>query len=189
MDEGLEAKIRERASAADLRGAATIALEAYGPELLGYLVATCRDRAVAEEVFAMTCEDLWRGLPGFRWHCAMRTWLYVLARHAYARARRSPHDRPRIALSELGDVEARVRTATQPWLRTEVKDRFQALRDELDDDERALLVLRVDRRMSWAEIAEVLGEEGQGADARLRKRFSLLKAKLHARAGELFGDL
>ena len=81
-------------------------------------------------------------------------------------------------------MEAQIRSRTRPWLRTEVKDRFTALRDELDEPERSLLVLRVDRRMSWAEIAKVLGEDDERAVPRIRKRFSLLKAKLHERAQE-----
>ena len=189
MDEALEAKIRARAEAGDLRGAATIALEGYGGELLGYLVRLAGAPDVAEEVFAMLSEDLWSGLPAFRWSSSMRTWLYVLARNAHARYRRSPHERRRRPLSELGDVEARVRTRTRPWLRTEVKDRLSALRDELTDDERELLLLRIDRRMPWPDIAQVLGEDDAAAPARIRKRYSNLKKKLHDRARELgLGD-
>ena len=59
--------------------------------------------------------------------------------------------------------------------------------------ERPLLVLRVDRDLSWngARIAIVLGESGDGAkaSARLRKRFQLVKDKLRelARAEGLLG--
>ncbi|MCB9593261.1 MAG: sigma-70 family RNA polymerase sigma factor [Sandaracinaceae bacterium] len=182
MDDALEAGIRERATAGDLHGAATSALEGYGSEILGYLVATCGDASVAEEVFSTMSEDLWKALPAFRWESSMRTWLYVLARNAHARYRRTPHEKRRANLSALGEVEAAIRTRTRPWLRTEVKDRFTALRDELDEGERSLLVLRVDRRMPWADIAQVLGEDDANAVPRIRKRFSLLKAKLHERA-------
>ncbi len=185
MDEPLEAKIRERAGAGDLRGAATVALEGYGSELLGYLVTTAGDSSVAEEVFSMLSEDLWRGLPSFRWESSIRTWLYALARNAHHRYRRSPHERRREPLSEMGEVEARVRTRTRPWLRTEVKDRFAALRDTLSPEERELLVLRIDRRMSWADIAVVLAESDHAAVARIRKRFSNLKKKLHAAAHDV----
>lgn len=186
MDEELEPKIRARAEADDLRGAATLALEGYGPEILGWLVATTRSHEVAEEVFSMLSEDLWKGLPSFRWDASMRTWLYVLARHAHARYRRSGFEKRRRPLSELSDVEAAVRSKTRPWLRTDVKDRFRALRDELSEDDRSLLVLRVDRRMAWADVTRVIGEEGEDkkAIARVRKRFSLLKERLHRRAQE-----
>ncbi len=185
MDEALEAAIRERAAAGDAKGAATRALEGYGGELLGYLVAACGDASVADEVFAMACEDLWRGLPSFRFESSMRTWLYVLARHAHARYRRSPHERRRRELSEISEVALEVRTATRPWLKTAVKDRFTALRDELPEEDRELLILRVDRQMAWEDVARVLGEgEDPRAVARVRKRFSLLKQRLHERARE-----
>ena len=123
----------------------------------------------------------------------MRTWLYTLARHARARLERSPHRRAarRASTSALSDAEAEVRSRTRPWLRTEVKDRFSALRDELPEDDRSLLVLRVDRRMGWDDIARVLGGDESADDegrrrvaARLRKRYSLLKERLRRRALE-----
>lgn len=193
MDEALEARIRGHAGAGRMREAATAALEGYGPELLGWLVAALGDAGDAEDVFSMLSEDLWRGLPGFRWECSMRTWLYTLARHARARLERSPHRRAarRADRSTLADVEEAVRSRTRPWLRTEVKDRFTALRDELPEDDRSLLVLRVDRRMAWDDIARVMGGDEAVDDtgrrrvaARLRKRFSALKERLRRRAAE-----
>ncbi len=185
MSEALEAEIHAAAAAGDLTGAATRALEGYGGELLGYLVAACGDASVAEEVFSMASEDLWKGLPTFRFESSVRTWLYVLARHAHARYRRSPHEKRRKELSAISDVAMQVRTATRPWLKTEVKDRFTALRDELAPEERELLILRIDRKMAWADIARVLGEEDERAVPRVRKRFSLLKQRLHDRAREV----
>jgi len=184
MKETLEAEIKARFDERDLRGAATLALEGYGSELLGYLVTTAGDPSAAEEVFSMLSEDLWKGLPTFRFQSSMRTWLYVLARHAHARYQRSPHERRQRPLSEMSEVEMRVRTQTRPWLLTEVKDRFSALRDMLSPSERELLVLRIDRRMPWTDIAEVLDEHDDKAVPRLRKRFSNLKKKLHDAARE-----
>ena len=48
-----------------------------------------------------------------------------------------------------------------------------------------LLVLRVDRGLSWSDIAEVLAEQSESAPARkdtaaLRKRFERVKARLKA---------
>jgi len=166
--------------------AATLAIEGYGPEVLGWLVTTTGDPALAEEVFSQVAEDLWTSLERFRWDCAMRTWFYVLTRNALHRHRRSPRAKREVLASAITDVAQAVRTQTRPWLKTEVKDRFRALRDSLDEDSRALLILRVDRKMKWDEIARVLGEgETKQASARVRKRFSLLKAKLKERAEQM----
>jgi RNA polymerase sigma-70 factor (ECF subfamily) len=192
-----EREIETLHRAGDLDAAATLALERYGGEILGYLAATLRSEQEAEEVFSDFCEDLWRGLGAFAWGSSMRTWLYVLARHAAARHLRSPrrHRAGREGTSQLEGVAARVRSATADHLRSAVKDAFATIRRSLDHDDQTLLVLRVDRRMAWNEIAAVM--EGSDADgdairraaARLRKRFQLLKEELRARAREAGLDL
>ncbi len=191
MSERLEAEIRAHFDAGRLEEAATVALEGYGRELLGYLVATMRSEEDAGEVFAQLAEDLWRGLPDFRWRSTFRTWCYSLARNAAGRFRRRPHNQPRrrVPLSKIGEVAVRTRTATLPHLRTEIKDRFAKLRESLDPDDQALLILRVNRRMSWKEIAQVLDSEAASDDpgldraaARFRQRFQTVKKRMHALA-------
>lgn len=88
-----------------------------------------------------------------------------------------------MALSLAGvQLEAHVRRETLSELRTEKRTEIATLRDELAEDDRALLVLRVDRDLSWREIAQVLGggdEENLDREAaRLRKRFQLVKDQL-----------
>jgi RNA polymerase sigma-70 factor (ECF subfamily) len=67
------------------------------------------------------------------------------------------------------------------------------LRARLDAIEQTLLVLRVDQRLSWEEIADVLAGPGPGESltpAALRKRYERLKDKLRrlARAEGLLGS-
>ena len=77
------------------------------------------------------------------------------------------------------------------------------IRDALPAEDRMLLVLRVDKRLEWKELAQVMlgPDDGGGADVtdaalikesqRLRKRFQILKEKLleeGKRAGILGGD-
>ena len=171
--------------------AATRALEGYGAELYGFLVSFLGNESDAADVFSQVGEDLWKGLPSFKLACSVRTWLYLLARHAAARFRRSPWNR-RTGDSRLEGLVELARTRTQPWLRTDVKDRFKAMRDALDPDDRSLLVLRVDRGLSWEEVARVMLGEETASDAelsretdRLRKRYQLLKDDLRRRAREL----
>ena len=61
--------------------------------------------------------------------------------------------------------------------------------DELEPDDKTLLVLRVDRDLAWGEIARImLGETAPSETdvsretVRLRKRFQLLKVELRQRA-------
>lgn len=190
MDAGLEQRIQRLLGEQDLPAAATESIAGYGGEVLGFLVTTLRDDDAADEVFAQACEDLWRGLPGFSGKSSLRTWFYVLARHAAARFRRSPQRRQqrRIPLSAVSEQVAGVRSLTQPYLRSDVKDAFSVIRDALDEDDRALLVLRVDRQLDWSEVARVFSpadapqDELQRASARLRKRFQFLKKEIRERA-------
>jgi RNA polymerase sigma-70 factor (ECF subfamily) len=167
MGTQLEIAIRERFDANDLRAAATLAIQAYGGEVCGYLAAVLADEEQAREVFAETAAELWRDLSRFRWEASLRTWIYTLARHRLAAhlARRARH--PAAALSEVMDssvLQAKPRTTTPPWKRS-----------RLPADDQTLLILRVDRGMSWREIAHVLSE---ASEPMLRKRFERIKKQL-----------
>ncbi len=188
MHEELEAKIRSHFDAGELEHAATVALEGYGRELLGFLVATMRDEQDARDVFSQVSEDLWRGLPNFGWRSSFRTWSYSLARNAAGRFRRTPHNQRhrRVPLSAISEVANRVCTRALPHLRTEIKDRFAELRQSLDPDDQALLILRVNRRMTWKQIAQVLDAASIDDDAaidraaaRFRQQFHAVKARMH----------
>ncbi len=189
----VEPRIQELVRAGSHDEAATLVLETYGPEVFGYLVHTLGNESDAGEVFSQTAEDLWKGLPSFGFRCSVRTWIYVLGRHAISRYRRSPWNKGgrRVGESRVESLAELARSRTQPWRRTEVKDRMAALRDALDEDDRTLLTLRVDRDLGWDDIARVmLGVEEPDAklvtkeSARLRKRFQLLKDELRRKAQE-----
>jgi RNA polymerase sigma-70 factor (ECF subfamily) len=177
----------------DFQRAATHALSRYGAEVYGFLINLMGNESDASEVFSQTGEDLWRGLPSFRAQCSVRSWLYLLARHAAARFRRTPWNRGgRTGDSRLDELVMRSRTTTAPWKRSDVKDRWRALRESLDLDDRTLLVLRVDRAMSWTQVAQVMvgREDAERTElsreaARLRKRYQLLKEDLRRRAREM----
>jgi RNA polymerase sigma-70 factor (ECF subfamily) len=186
----LEAELRRKADAGDHAGAATAAITRYGPEIYSLLVELAGDRDTADETFAAFCADIWRDLPRFRWACTFRTWAYRVSRHKLyrvaGRRRRDAHA-PLSGVPEVDALAVAVRTATQPYLRTETKDAFAALRARLEPDDRLLLILRVDRDLEWREIARVLGGAEAALDrdaAALRKRFERVKARLRKLAEE-----
>jgi RNA polymerase sigma-70 factor (ECF subfamily) len=189
--EELESGIRERLGAGDRDGAVTLAIRGYGPEILGFLTSTLRNPDVAAEVFSQLCEDLWNGIAGFRGESSLRTWAYVLARHAAERHRRDPYRRravPLSAHSALSALEAEVRESTATHQKSEVREAALRLRRELDPDDQTLLVLRIDRRLPWDDVARVFAGPGASSAelkkqaAALRKRFERLKTELKKRA-------
>lgn len=188
--DALERDVRAACERGAHTAAAGLVVRGYGPEIGAYLASIVRSGADdVGESFSRWCEDLLRGLPGFRFDSSVRTWVYTLARHAAARRARDDGRRARrFALpGELDDVVAAARTATATYLQTAVKDRLAAVRASLDDDERELLYLRVDRQLPWRDIARILAADGaddeavRKLDAALRKRFESLKRRLKTR--------
>jgi RNA polymerase sigma-70 factor, ECF subfamily len=178
----LEDRIRSRFDAGDLRGAITVALDGYGPEIFGFLIGLTRDRDKAGDVFGATCERLWRGLPSFRWGSPFRVWAYAVARNEFLRSlRRRSGEGARVPLSALAsELAERVRSTVPAYEQPAVQDAFSRIREQLEPDDHILLGLRIDREMSWPEIARVLGD-GEAVErdaATLRKRFERLKQKL-----------
>lgn len=177
----LEQRIAAELEARALGRAATAAIRGYGPEIRGYLQAVMRDEDAARDVFSQFAEDLWKGIGGFRRECSFRTWAYKLAWHAAARHLADPYRarRRRLGTSEAEALAQEIGSASRPWQRTSVKSRVAALRAGLTPDEQTLLTLRVDRRLSWREVAHVLAAAATPAEeAALRKRFERLKARL-----------
>jgi len=185
--DALEADVRARCERGDHNGATAAIVRGYGPEVIPFLASLLRstDDDLAE-AYSMWCEDIVRGLPRFRFSASARTWVYTLARHAVARLRRGDRRRgKRISLpGELHDVAESVRTATVDYMRTAVKDRLAAAREQLDDEERTILMLRVDRQLGWRDIARILADDDLDDDAlrkreqSLRKRFETIKRHL-----------
>jgi RNA polymerase sigma-70 factor (ECF subfamily) len=169
-------------------------VRSYGPELFGFLMtAHGGNESEASELFSQLTEAMWRGLPRFSWHSSARTWAYAIAHKLTLKRRRDAARHKRrvahVGPSTLERVAERVRTETVSFLRTEKKTRLQALRDSLSEEDRVLLLLRVDRRLSWNDVARVLAdnealdEPGLAKEAaRHRKRYQLVKDRLREMA-------
>ena len=195
----LERVIAAHCAAREYGAAATAAITGYGAEILGYLYGATHREEESAEVFSDFCEDLWKGLPGFRGEASFRTWAYHVAYHALARrGRRGVRERKRIvALAELPEINAiveEVRTRTLPHLRTEIKDEVMRLREQLEQDDRTLLILRIDRRLGWDDIAAIVEPDAPTPErikqlsATLRKRFERVKARLRELAKDLVAE-
>jgi len=185
--EDLEAQIGCLLEAGELSAAASTILRGYGPAILGYVAGLARDEDRADDVFSQFCEDLWRGLPEFRRDSSARTWVYTLAWHAWLRQERDAyrrHGRP-LASEEMSRLAAEVRSTTAPHLKSEAKDAVARLREQLSPTEQSLLVLRVDRGLSWSEVAAVMSTPEEPLDPRTAtKRFQRVREKLRTLAEE-----
>ena len=179
--EAVEAEIADLLESNDLPSAAAAILREYGPAILAYLASLARDEDRADDAFSQFCEDLWRGLPGFRRDASVRTWVYKLAWHAWLRNEREPYRRRgrQLATEEMSRLAAEVRSTTALHLRSEAKDAVARLRQQLTPAEQSLLVLRIDRGLSWSDVASVMSTPEEHLDAQtVAKRFQRVKDRL-----------
>jgi len=176
--------------------ATELAIRTYGPELVGWLCSILTSEADAQDAFSRASEELWRSLQRFDGRCSIRTWCYMLARHAASHVRSRPRNAREVLVSHVPSVLGAV---THVWNTTKqgqqrAADVYAQIRAELDDEDQTLLVLRVDRNLGWKEIAQVLLDEASDADAverkaaTLRKQFERVKERLRALAAEKLRD-
>jgi RNA polymerase sigma-70 factor (ECF subfamily) len=184
----VEAELARLRAEGNLKDVATVAIESYGPDVLGFLAAMLRSQVDASDAFAQACENLWRALPRFEGRSSVKTWFYTVARNTALRMRSNAFDNRRVPLSEISEIADRIRGRSE--LQAQATSALTEIRDELPEDDRTLLVLRVDREMSWNDVARVLGEADESdedlarAAARLRQRFQVIKKTIRDRARE-----
>jgi RNA polymerase sigma-70 factor (ECF subfamily) len=176
-----EGRIRELLRMGDERGAATEAMRAFGPKILGYLRSILRDEADAGDAFSVWAEHLWRGIRSFRGDSSFRTWAFKIAYNAALNVRNEAWRRlgRRFETGEASRLADEIRTRTA--VREEQqRTRLDEIREQLAPEEQTLLTLRVDQQLSWEEIADVLSPPGaeRVEAAALRKRFQRLKERL-----------
>ncbi|MBS2025790.1 MAG: hypothetical protein JST92_25600, partial [Deltaproteobacteria bacterium] len=84
------------------------------------------------------------------------------------------------------EVRASVRSSTSTSMSVSaMHDLVARLRAELSPAEQTLLILRIDRELSWKEVASVMAAEGEDVDpAALRKRFERLRVRIAERVAE-----
>lgn len=174
-------EIRAALADGDLDAAATAGLRAHGSEIYRYLRGVVRDDDAARDAFSQFSENMWRSLPRFRGDSSFRTWAYRLAWCAaidLLRQGRRKREDP-LASSQFSQLAERIRTATPSHLGQPMQDRFAALREGLDPEDRSLLALRVEQGLSWREVTEVMARDDPDLEAAtLRKRFERLKRRL-----------
>lgn len=175
-----EERIASALGRANVDRAATEAIRAYGPEILRYALSLCRDRADAADVFAEFAARLWKALPAFRGATTVRAFAYRIVRNAAADFYSDGYRRRRATLSSgmVSRLAQSVATSSKAALERDAA-RLAKIRSLFTEEEETLLLLRIDRGLSWEEVADVLTADGRAPTAAaLRKRFERLKAKI-----------
>ena len=187
----IDAVVREYCAKGDFKAAAGAALAEYGKKIRAWCTAIVRGEEHACDAYSLFCERLFMGLPNFSWKCSLSTWMYIVARRCVLdvqRVRCRHRARFWAIDAEVDDADVDMdEHKTEPWQTTDVKTRFAMIRDRLSSSDKVLLTLRVDRCMSWEDVALVTWPDASPDELRkhavaLRRKFHRLKQRIRTMA-------
>lgn len=150
-----------------------------GP-LYRFLRRQVREAALADELF----QDVWQRViaarEGWRPEAAFSTWLYRIAHNRLTDHWRAARHRPaapadaELRLDAIADPDTPERTLSD----FEQRRRLQQALDELPEDQREVVLLRLERELTLEEIGEITGAGRETVKSRLRYAMDKLRARL-----------
>lgn len=150
-----------------------------GP-LYRFLLRQLRDNALADEFF----QDVWQRVVAARqsWkpEAAFGTWLFRIAHnrlndHWRARKHRPPApENAEERLLQVADPETPERVLSE----FEQRRQLQLALDELPDDQREVLLLRLEQELTLEEIGQITGVGRETVKSRLRYAMDKLRTRL-----------
>jgi len=151
-----------------------------GP-LFRFLVGQLRDRPLAEEIY----QDVWQRViaarANWRPEAAFSTWLYRIAHNRLNDHWRAQRHRPPAPI----DAELRMAALADPddpeslAGREETRQRLQQALDELPEDQREAVLLRLQQELSLEEIGAITGVGRETVKSRLRYALDKLRTRLN----------
>lgn len=150
-----------------------------GP-LFRHLARRLRDGPLAEELF----QDVWQRVIAarqrYRPEARFSTWLYQVAHNRLADHWRAQAHRPP-APADGEELAARVPDPATPERRLsafEERRRLQRALEELPEDQREVVLLRLEQELTLEEIGEITGVGRETVKSRLRYAMDKLRARL-----------
>jgi RNA polymerase sigma-70 factor (ECF subfamily) len=176
-----------RLDGGDAHAAAARLLRERGAAVHDYLEAVLRDPARIRDAYSLCAEWAWAGLGRARGASTPRAWLFAVAHLAAGLAGGEAWPRVRdgypageataLALQHAAPSGARRNAASDETL--------VRLHQHLTPSEQNLLALRLEQRLEWQEVADVLSADGGRVSATAaRKRFERMKERIALLARE-----
>lgn len=149
--------------------------------LYRFLLRQLRDPALADEFF----QDVWQRViaarAGWKPEAAFSTWLFRIAHNRLADHWRASKHRP-AAPEDADERAARVPDPDTPDRQLsefEQRRRLQLALDELPEEQREVLLLRLEQELTLEEIGEIAGVGRETVKSRLRYAMDKLRARLN----------
>ena len=146
-----------------------------------------RNASDADDLTQETFVRAYQALGRFRVGEPMHPWLARIVINLAYSMFRSRRRRPEVALDPLIEAGQQFASGDDPARETADRDHGQHLSeafDELSEEHRVVLVLRVVDQLSYDEIARTLNVPAGTVMSRLSRARALLKARLASRTGE-----
>lgn len=149
-------------------------------KLYGFLRRQLRDPALADELF----QDIWQKVIGAREHwqpqALFTTWLYRIAHNRLNDHWRAARHRP----AAPADADLRIEAISDPDTPERVLSSFEQRRqlqlaiEQLPDEQRSVLLLRLEQELTLEQIATITGVGRETVKSRLRYAMDKLRALL-----------
>lgn len=177
----IERRVRAELARGEAATASATAVAFFGPDIYGFVTAALAGVRGVLDVYASFVAELPRALREFGWRCELRVFLYHLARVALRRHREGEIGEagPRATPPAPGQPPPTAGLLRIPPYRRTRRLAVATLRSAIAPDDREVLVLRVDRRLRWHELAVTsLGE--RASEPTLRAEARRLRERFHA---------
>ena len=158
-----------------------ILYERHRGPLYRFMLGQLRDRPLAEELY----QDVWQRViaarAGWKPEAAFSTWLYRIAHNRLNDHWRSQRHRPpapidaELRTAALADPDDPERLAGNE----ELRQHLQRALDELPDEQREAVLLRLLQELSLDEIGRITGVGRETVKSRLRYALDKLRARLN----------
>jgi RNA polymerase sigma-70 factor (ECF subfamily) len=163
------------------QGAGEWLVRSFAPEVFGLCLAIVQDRAHAEDLSQEVFASAFAGLSGYRGEASARTWLLKIARN-----RCIDHLRKHRRWSSAEDNEDPDGVAEEVSLPNTVLSRrsdIELALHELEEVERALIVLRFSHGMDYDELAIAFGLKAGTARMRVSRALAKMRDFLSSPRG------
>jgi len=161
-DRTLERLVRAALRGEDDNCAAHYVLTGLGAEVFGFVVAVLDDQEAARLVYERIARRVARDVSELHRSRSLRVWIYGVVREELAQRRARLGSTAQWAAGLSSDIA--ISSLSQA-------ERIESLRRQLNEEDRELLILRVDRRFEWDDVGRItVGEGASLADVALRTK-------------------